>query len=105
MEFPFKFDTLKSGGSIVYIEGYNFQTSIIFLSDKIYFVFANSASADKLLIFGVLHPGLHCLQNYPFWDFRYLKRFSIPLHVIVNVSVECLTSTLIVLNPRFLSLT
>ena len=45
MEFSIKFDTVKSGWSIVYIEGvtgYNFQKNIVLnLSLKIDFVLAN----------------------------------------------------------------
>ena len=105
MEFPIKFDTLKSGRSIVYIEGYNFQTSIIFLSEKIDFVFANSAGADEMLHFLDITSGSSLFAKLSLLGCLVFKRFSIPLHAIVNFSVECLTSTLIVLNPRFLSLT
>ena len=54
MEFPIKFETFKSGWSIVYIEG---SEAIIskkkkkFLSLKIDFVLANSADSDEISAF------------------------------------------------------
>ena len=51
IEFPIKFDTVKSGWSIVYIEGSQVISSQknIFHSLKIDFVLANSTDPDKML--------------------------------------------------------
>ena len=64
MEFPIKFDTFKSGWSIVYIEGS--QVIIVFLSLKIDFVLANSADPDEMPQFVAFHLGLHCFPKDPF---------------------------------------
>ena len=68
MEFPIKFDTVKSGWSIVYIEGSQVLISknIIFLSLKISYVFPNSADPDEMQHYAAFHLGLHCLPRYPF---------------------------------------
>ena len=51
MEFPIKFDTVKSGWSIVYTEGSQIIISkiIIFLSLKIDFGLANNADPDEMM--------------------------------------------------------
>ena len=49
-KFPIKFDTVKSGWPIVYIEGSQvIIVKNIFLSLKIDFVLANSANSDEML--------------------------------------------------------
>ena len=64
MEFPIKFDTIKSGWSNVYIEGSQVIISFVFLSLKIDYVLANSAYPDKMPHCAAFHLGLHCLPNY-----------------------------------------
>ena len=66
MEISIKFDTVKSGWSIVYIEGLLVITfkNIAFLSMKIKFVLANSAYHDEIPPCAVFHLGLHCLSYY-----------------------------------------
>ena len=69
MEFPIKFDTVKSGWSIIFIEG---SQVIIFrkilyynvFSLKINFVLPNSADPDELPHYAAFHLGLHCLSKY-----------------------------------------
>ena len=64
MEFPIKFDTVKSGWSIVYMEG-----SMVVILKNIYvffsehFVLANSEDPDEKLHNAAFHQGLHCLQK------------------------------------------
>ena len=64
MEFSIKFDIVKSGCSIVYIEGIQviFPKNIIFFSLKIDFVLANSADPDEMSLHVAIHLGLHCLS-------------------------------------------
>ena len=57
MEFPIKFDTVKSGWFIVYIEG----SQITLLSLKINFVLANGADPDEMPHYAAFHQGLHLL--------------------------------------------
>ena len=66
MEFSIKFDTVKSGWSIVCTEGLLVITfkNIAFLSMKIKFVLANSADHDEIPPYAVFHLGLHCLLYY-----------------------------------------
>ena len=62
VEFPIKFDTVRSGWPIVYIEGSQgiiSKKNNVFLSLKINSVLANSIDCDELL----LHLSLHCLLN------------------------------------------
>ena len=75
MEFPIKFDIVKSVWSIVYIEG-----SQVIISKKCYISFsgdqfhlskrcrllANSAGPDVMPLNAALHLGLHCLSKYLF---------------------------------------
>ena len=72
MEFPIKFDKVKSGWSIVYIEGSQVIISkniFYFFLYKINFVLANSADTDEMLYNAAFHLGLHCLPKYPFRGF------------------------------------
>ena len=75
MEFPIKFDTVKSGWSIVFIEG----SQVIILKkcyisfSKIDFVLANSADPDEMLHYAAFHLGLHCLPKYPYRGFWYTR--------------------------------
>ena len=43
-----------------------FQKNIVFLSMKIYCVFANSADPDEMPHDAAFHLDLHCLSKYPF---------------------------------------
>ena len=70
MEFFIKFDTVKSGWSIVYIKGSQViisKKNMIFLSLKIDLVLANSADPDEMPHYAAFHLGLHCLPKYPFY--------------------------------------
>ena len=64
MGFSIKFDTDKSGWSIVYIEGLQvtFFLKLYFLSLKIEFVLANSADPDEMPLYVACHLSLHCLS-------------------------------------------
>ena len=64
MEFSIKFDTIKSGMSILYVEGMHaiISKNIVCFSLKIDFVFANSVDPDEMLHFGAFHMGLHCTK-------------------------------------------
>ena len=67
MEFSIKFDTVKSGWSIVSNEGSQFKQVkyyISFSEDR--FVLANSADPDEMPHHAAFHLGLHCLPKYPF---------------------------------------
>ena len=72
MEFSIKLPTIKSGWSIVHVEGLQ-----VIISKKkkknsfseIDFVLANSADHDEMPYYVAFHQGLHCLPKYPFWDF------------------------------------
>ena len=68
MEFSIKFDTVKSGWSIVYIEGLQviISKNITFPSFKIDFILANNADPDKMPPYVAFHQGLHCLPQFPF---------------------------------------
>ena len=65
MEFSIKFYTVKSGWSIVNIEGLKVRISknIIFLSVKIDFVLANSADPDEMLHFICVFTVYHSTQS------------------------------------------
>ena len=75
MEFPIKFDTSKSGWSIVYNEGSQviIFKIIVFISLKIDFVLANSVEPDEMTHYVAFHLGFHCLPKYTFWGFWSLK--------------------------------
>ena len=70
MEFSIKFDILKSGWSIVYIEGSQVIISnrycISFPEGRFWF----SKQCRHNVAF---HLGLHCLPKYPFRGFWYTK--------------------------------
>ena len=57
------FDTVKSGWSIVYIEGFQviISKNIMFLSLKIDFVIANSADPNEMPPYAAFHLDIHCL--------------------------------------------
>ena len=66
MEFSITFDTVKSGWSIVYIEGSQVIISINYcISLKIYFVIANCVDPDEMQHYVAFHQGLHCFLKYP----------------------------------------
>ena len=69
------FDSVMSGWCIVYIEGLQVIVSkkIIFLSQKIHFVSANSADPDEIMHYAAFHLGLHCLPKYMFRGFGPLR--------------------------------
>ena len=71
MECSIKFDAVRSGWSIVYIEGSHVIISkiMVFLSLKIDFVLANNADPDEMPHYAAFHLGLHCSPKYPFWGF------------------------------------
>ena len=75
MEFSIRFDTVRSGWSIVYIEGPQVIISkkIVFLSLKIDFILANSADRDEMPKYVAFYLGLHCLPKYPFRGFQSTK--------------------------------
>ena len=75
MEFSIKLHTIKSGWSIVYIEGSQaiISKDILWFSLQIKFVLANSADPDEMPHHAAFHLGLHCLQMYPFRDFLFYK--------------------------------
>ena len=62
MELTIKFETVKSGWSIVYIEGLQ-----VIILEKLYFFLwrSDSAAQDEMLHYAAFHLGLHCLQKYP----------------------------------------
>ena len=73
-EFLITFDTVKSGWSILYIEGSQVIISIQKnLSLKIDFALANSADPDEMLHYAAFHLGLHCLPKYQFWGVSCLQ--------------------------------
>ena len=62
MEFSIKLDTVKSGWSMLYIEGSQVIISKIeFISPKVDFVLENSADPDEMPPYAALHLCLHCL--------------------------------------------
>ena len=66
MEFSIKFDTVKSGKFIIYIEGSQAiisKKNIVFLSLKINFVLANSVYPDEMPHFAAFHLGFLCLPK------------------------------------------
>ena len=63
MESSIKFDTVKSGWSIVYIEGLPVIFSEKIFSPKIDFDLANSAHPGEMPHYVAFHPGLHCLPK------------------------------------------
>ena len=71
MEHSIKFDRVKPGWSIVYVEGSHviILKKYIFLSLKIDFVLANGSDPDEIPHDAAFHLGLHCLPKYPLWGF------------------------------------
>ena len=78
MEFSIKLHIIMSEWCIVYIVGSQviISKNIVFLSLKIEYVIANSTDPDEMPHNAAFHLGLHCLQKYPFRDF---KRVNIQL--------------------------
>ena len=69
MEFSIKFETFKSGWSIIYIEGSKviFPKKCVFLSLKIDFVLANYADPDEMSpSYGITLSGLSLFVKEPF---------------------------------------
>ena len=66
MNFPIKFDTIKSGWSIIYSERSQVIIFKMYFFLKIDFVLANKADPDKVPYYAY-NLGLHCLSKYPFW--------------------------------------
>ena len=59
------------------VTGYNLKKKIIvFLSQKIDFVAANSADYDEMLHHAAFHLGLHCLPKYQIKGFPSRKRIG-----------------------------
>ena len=75
IEFSIKFVTVKSGWSILYIEGSQviIPKNIVFFSLKIDFILANSADPDEMPHYAAFHLGLLCLPKYLFRGFMYTK--------------------------------
>ena len=65
MEFPIKFDTVKSECALVYITGSHVILSPknIFLSLKIDFGLANNQDPDKMPHYAAFHLGFHVCQS------------------------------------------
>ena len=63
-DFSTKFDIVKSGWSVVYIEGSHVVISkcIVFLSLKTDFAVANSADPEEMPHHVAFHLGFHCLH-------------------------------------------
>ena len=70
------FHTIKSGRSIVYIEGLQFPKNVVFLSLKIFFLLANSVGPDEMLHYTAFHLGLYCFVKIS------VKRLVKELHVL-----------------------
>ena len=76
MEFSIKFDSVKSGWSIVYIEGLQdtiLKKILYFFLWRFDFVLANSADSDEMLHYVAFHLGLHCLPKYLFRGFWFQR--------------------------------
>ena len=81
MEFSIKFDTVKSGWSIVYIEGSQVIISINYcISLKIFFVIANCVDPDEMQHYAAFHLGLHCFPKYLFMGFWYTQGRLVSVH-------------------------
>ena len=62
MDFSITLHTIKSGWSIVYIEGSHVMIfKKIFISLKFFFVLVNSSDPDEMPHDAVFHLDLHCL--------------------------------------------
>ena len=68
MGFSRKFDTVKSGWSIVYIQGLQVKISkkYVSFSEHQFCLGKNSADPDEMLPYAAFHQGLHCFPQYPF---------------------------------------
>ena len=71
-----KFDAVKLGWSIVYIEGLQdiISKNIIYLSLRINFVLANSADLEEMPCYAAFHWSLPCFPKYPlrgFWSSKF----------------------------------
>ena len=83
MEFSIKFDTVKSGWSIIHIDGvtgYNLPKYCISFFEDGFFVLVNSADTDEIPHQVAFHLGFHCLPKYPFrgfWSTNVLIIFTI----------------------------
>ena len=67
MDFSIKLHTIKSGWSIVYIEG----VPVVISKDRFCLSKANSADPDEMPLYAAIHLGLHCLPRYllgGFWS-------------------------------------
>ena len=75
IEFSIQFNKVKSGWSIIYIEGPQViispQKLYFSLWRSIFFVLANSADRDEMPYCGAFHLDLHFLQKHPFRGFLY----------------------------------
>ena len=72
MEFSIKFDTVKSGWSIIYSEWSLVSISKIngiSISEDQFFL-VNSADPDEMPHYVAFHLGLHCLPKYLFRHIR-----------------------------------
>ena len=80
MEFSIKLHTIKTGCSIIYIEGSKVIISlknIVFLSLRIFFVFADSGDPDEMPHNVAFHLGLNCFSKYLFMGFPVFKGLKI----------------------------
>ena len=66
MEYSVKLDTVKSGWSIIYIEG---SQVIISERKKMYFFLYSLRIDDEMSHNAAFHLGPHCLPKYPFLGF------------------------------------
>ena len=79
MEFPIKFDTIKSRWFIVYIEGSQviFEKNVVYFSQKIDFVLANIINTDEMCHYEAFHLVFHCLPKYMFMGYGSAKGFKV----------------------------
>ena len=84
MEFSIKLHAIKSGWSIVYIEGLQIIISKNCTSLIINFVSENSEDPYEMPHNVAFHLGLHCLTKYPFRGFQSPKGQAKTWHIFVN---------------------
>ena len=77
MDFPIHIDTISMGLPILYfkesqVKNLNFN---IYLSLKVFFIFANSADPDEMQHHAAFHLSLHCLPEYPFKGYQYTRGY------------------------------
>ena len=93
MEFSIKLHTIKSGWSIIYIEGSWVRISkkiLYFFPLKIDLVFSSSADPDEMLHYTAFHLGLHGLPKYLFRGFQSTKATFYILTIIFDkVCMSC----------------